>query len=160
MACWLMRAYAPHAQLLHDVVLQQPVRDDHIRTQELLPTRDLLEDRRAMVDDELEVEVGDPDARVALAGGRLADVASASAEPEVAALDGVQEHRPVDGLDRREGERRITLELGQPEARPERRDDGADEVREDVLGVVQLDVGEIARVSGDVGDQEAGWSRG
>jgi hypothetical protein len=26
--------------------------------------------------------------------------------------------------------------------------------------VVQLDVGKIARVAGDVGDQEAGWLRG
>jgi hypothetical protein len=30
----------------------------------------------------------------------------------------------------------------------------ADEVREDVLGVIQLDVGEVAGVPGDVGDQE------
>ena len=71
----------------------------------------------AVVDDELEVEVRDPDARVALARRRLADVAAAPAEPEVAALDGVEEHRPVDRLDRREGERGVALELGQPEAR-------------------------------------------
>ena len=34
------------------------------------------------------------------------------------------------------------------------------EVREDVLRVVELDVGEVARVPGDVGDQEAGGLRG
>ena len=33
-------------------------------------------------------------------------------------------------------------------------DHGADEVGEDVLGVVELDVGEVARVAGDVGDEE------
>ncbi len=59
-----------------------------------------------------------------------------------------------------EGEGGIALQFGQPEVGPERRDDGADEVREDVLGVVQLDVGEVARVAGDVGDQEAGGLRG
>ena len=67
---------------------------------ELLPAGDLLLDRRAVVDDELEVEVRDPDARVALARRRLADVAAAPAEPEVAALDGVEEHRAVDRLGR------------------------------------------------------------
>ena len=50
----------------------------------------------AVVDDELEVEVRDPDAGVALARGRLADVAPAPPEAEVAALDRVEQHRPVD----------------------------------------------------------------
>ena len=128
--------------------------------EQLLAAGDLLVDGGAVVDDELEVEVRDPGAGVALARRRLADVAAAPAEPEVAALDRVEEHRPVDRLGRREGECGIALELGQPEVRPERRDDGADEVREDVLGVVQLDVGEVAGVPGDVGDQEAGGLRG
>ena len=130
--------------------------DDHVRPEELLAAGDLLDDRRAVVDDELQVEVRDPGAGVALAGRRLADVAPAPAEPEVAALDRVEEHRPVDLLADHVRERRVALELGQPEVRPERGDDGADEVGQDVLGVVQLDVGEIARVTGDVGDQEAG----
>ena len=59
-----------------------------------------------------------------------------------------------------EGEGRVAFELGQPEVRPERRDDGADEVGQDVLRVVELDVGEVAGVAGDVGDQEAGGLRG
>ena len=107
------------AQLLDDLVLQQPVDDDHVRPEELLPAGDLLEDGGAVVDDELEVEIGDPGARVALAGGRLADVAAAPAEPEVAALDRVEEHRPVDLLGGRKGERGVALELGQPEVGPE-----------------------------------------
>ena len=124
--------------------------------EQLLSPGDLLADRGPVVDDELEVEVGDPGAGVALAGCRLADVTAAPAKAEVAALDRVEEHRPVDLLGGHEGERGVTLELGQPEVRPERRDDGADQVRQDVLRVVQLDIGEVARVAGDVGDQEAG----
>ena len=58
-----------------------------------------------------------------------------------------------------EHERRVALQLGQPEVRPERRDDGADQVGQDVLGVVELDIGEVAGVPGDVGDQEAGRLR-
>ena len=146
------------AQPLDDVVLEQPMDDDDVGPEELLAAGDLLHDRRAVVDDELEVEIRDPDAGVALARRRLADVASAPPEPEVAALDRVEEHRPVDRLADHVGERGIAFELGEPEVRPKRRDDGADEVREDVLRMVQLDVGKVARVPGDVGDEEAGRS--
>ena len=104
----------------------------------------------------LRFEVRDADARVALTRRRLADVAPPSPEAEVAAFDGVEQHRAVDRLGGHEGERGVALELGQPEVRPKRRDDRADEVGEDVLRVVELDVGEVARVAGDVGDQEAG----
>ena len=114
----------------------------------------------AVVDDELEVEVGDPAARVALARRRLADVAPPPAEAEVAALDGVEQHRAVDRLGRHPGERGVAFELGQPEVRPERRHDRADEVGQDVLRVIELDVGEVAGVAGDVRDQEAGGLRG
>ena len=112
------------------------------------------------MDHELEVQIRDPDTGVALTGRRLAHVPTAAAEPEVAALDRVQQHRPVDLLGGHRHEGGVALQLGQTEVGAERRDDGADEVGEDVLGVVQFDVGEVARVSRDVGDQEAGWLRG
>jgi hypothetical protein len=140
---------------LDDLVLKQPVGDDHIRPEQLLPSRHLLKDGLPVMDDELEVEVRDPHAGVAVARRGLADVASPSPEAEVAALDGVEEHRPIELLDRRERESGIAFELGQPEVRAERGNHRADEVGEDVLGVVELDVGEVAGVSGDVGDQEA-----
>ena len=147
------------AQPLDDLVLEQPVRDDHVGPEKLLAPRDRLLDRGAMMDDELEVEVRDPAARVALARCRLPDVAAAPAEPEVAPFDRVEEHGPVDPLDHREGEGGVALQLGQPEVGPQRRHDGTDQVREDVLCMVQLDVGEVAGVAGDVGDQEAGGLR-
>src|ERR1700690_2549206 len=93
-------------------------------------------------------------------GRRLAHVTAAPAEPEEAALDRVEEHRTVDLLDGREGEGGVALELREPEVRPECRDDGADEVGEDVLGVVQLHAAQVAGVPGDVGDQEARGVRG
>ena len=142
-------------QLLDDVVLEQPVDDDHVRAQQLLAAGDLLVDRRAVMDDELEVEVGDPDAGVAWTRRRLADVAPAAPEAEVAALDRVEEHRSVELLGGHERERRVAFELGQPEVRPQRGDDGADEVGQDVLRVVELDAGEVPGVPGDVGDEEA-----
>ena len=149
-----------HPKRLDHLVLEQPVHDDHVGPQEFLAARDLLDDRLAVVDHELEVEIRDPDAGVTPAGRRLAHVAAAPAEPEVAALDRVEEHRAVDLLDRREREGGVALELRQPEARPNRRDDGADEVGQDVLGVVQLDAAQVAGIPGDVGDQEAGGLRG
>ena len=72
-----------HPEVLDDRVLQEPMDDDDVRAQQLLPPGDLLEDGRAVVDDELEVQVGDADAGVAGAGRRLAHVAPAPAEAEV-----------------------------------------------------------------------------
>ena len=134
--------------------------DDHIGPQELLPACDLLLDGRAMVRDELEVEIRDPYAGVALTRRRLTDVAPAAAKPEVAVLDRVEKHRPIDLLGRHVHEGGVTLQLRQPEIGPERCNDRAHEVSKDVLGVVQLDLGEVAGVPGDVGDQEAGRLRG
>ena len=108
------------AQRLDDLVLEQPVDDDHVRPEELLAAGDRLLDRRAVMDHELEVEVRDPDAGVALARGRLADVPAAPAEAEVAALDRVEQHRAVDPVGGHEREGGVTLELGQPEVRPQR----------------------------------------
>src|SRR4029077_15536998 len=53
-------------------------------------------------------------------------------------------------------ERRVALELRQPEGRPKRSHDGIHEVGQDVLRVIELDAGEVARVAGDIGDHEAG----
>ena len=123
---------------------------------ELLHPRHPLACHRARVDDELQVEVRDAHAGIALPGGRLADVTPPAAEAEVAPLDGVEDERAVDPLRRRDRERGIALELCKPERRPERGHDRAHEVGQDVLGVVELDAGQVARVPGDVGDQEAG----
>ena len=128
--------------------------DDHVGPEELLSAGDLLEDRLTVVNDELQVEVGDAHARRALGGRGLANVATAPPEPEIAALDRVQEHRAVDRLAGHDRECRIALQLREPEVWPKRGHDRADQVREDVLGVVQLDVGEIARIPGHVRDQQ------
>ena len=57
------------------------------------------------------------------------------------------------------GERGVALELREAEPRPQRADDRGHEVREDVLGVIELGAGEVARVPRDVGDQQAGRLR-
>ena len=101
-----------------------------------------------MVDDELEVEVRDPHARVALAGDAWRDVAPPAAEREVAVARPCRaavDPSTCSAID--VGERGVALELGQPEGRPKRADDRVDQVGEDVLGVVELDAGEVARCS-------------
>ena len=52
-------------------------------------------------------------------------------------------------------EGRIPFELRQLEWRAERADDRIDQVGQDVLGVIELDPGEITGVAGDVGHDEA-----
>lgn len=56
---------------------------------------------------------------------------------------------------RGEHEGGVAFELGQSEAGLEGGDDHTQEIREDVVGMLQLDIGEIAGVAGDVGDEEA-----
>ena len=85
--------------------------------------------------------------------------AAAPSEPEIAAFDGVEEHGSVELVGGHERERGIAFELGQSEIGPQRRHHRADEVRQDVLRVVQLDVGQISGVAGDVGNQKAGGLR-
>jgi hypothetical protein len=143
-------------EFLADVVLQQPVDDDHVAPDELLPRRDPLADDLPVVGDNLQVEVRDEDAGVALAARRLADVAEAAAEGEVAPLDDVLELRPVHRRGDRIDEGRVTLELGELEGRPEGAHDRPDQVGQDVLRMVELGAGEEAGVAGDVGDDEAG----
>jgi hypothetical protein len=129
---------------------------DDVAAGELIAGCDPLPRDDAVMGDELEVEVRHEDAGVALAGGRLADVAQAPSEPEVAALDRVLELAPVDDIGERKHERGVAFELREAERRPQPGDDRPDQVGEDVLGVVELRAGEVAGVAGNVGDDEAG----
>ncbi len=104
---------------LFDVVLQEPVDDDHVAADELLPRAELLTNHLAVVGDHLEVEVRDEDAGVALAGRRLADVAKPALEGEVAALDRVLELGGIDGRRDRVDERRVAFELRELERGPQ-----------------------------------------
>ena len=143
------------AGLLDDVVLEQAVDHDDVGAHQLLAAGHLLAERRSVVDDELQVEVGNAHAGVAFAGGRLADVATTAPEAEVAPLDRVVQQRSVELLGRGIGEGGVALELREPEIRAKGGHDGADEVGQDVLRVVELDAGEVARVARNVGDEEA-----
>ena len=130
--------------------------DDDVAPDELLGRCDPLADDLPVVRDELEVELRDEDARVALASRCLADVAQPALEREVAALDRVLQERPIDALGDRVDEGRVAFELGEAEHRPDVRDHRAHQVGQDVLGMVELRSGEKAGVAGDVGDDETG----
>ena len=90
--------------------------EDDIGSEQLLVAGDTLAQDRAVVGDELQVEVGDAHASIAIARRRLAHIAASPSEAEVAALDRVEEQRPVQLFRDREHERGVALELGQPEA--------------------------------------------
>ena len=129
--------------------------DDHVRADELLVPGDPVPDDHPVVDHELEVQARHQRAGVALAGRCLGDVAQAAPEGEVCPLDRVEELRAVDTRSERIGEGGIALKLGQPKAWPEGIDHGRDQVGQDVLGVIQLGARQVARVAGDVGNQQA-----
>ena len=65
--------------------------DDDVGAEELVAAGDALAKDRAVMDDELQVEVGDAHAGVAFARRRLAHVATPPPEAEVAALDRVEQ---------------------------------------------------------------------
>ena len=79
--------------------------DDDVRPEQLIPAGDLLAQRQAVMGYELEVQVGNAHARIALARSCLAHVAPAASEAEIAALDRVENDGAVDLLCRREAER-------------------------------------------------------
>ena len=113
------------------------------------------------MDEQLEVEPRRQSTRVAVAARRLVDAPKAPPEREVAGLDGVEEERPVGSVVLDEEERRVTLELREPERRLEPPDDRLDEVAGDGRGVLDLASGEVGRVAGQVrNEEEAGlWCR-
>ena len=83
-------------QLGLDVVLQEPMDHDHVAADEFLATGHPLPGDQAVMDDELQVEPRDVGAGVAVALRRLADVAHAPPEGDVAVLDRVLQGRSVD----------------------------------------------------------------
>ena len=127
---------------------------DHVATDQFLATGHPLPGDQAVMDDELQVEPGDVGAGVAVALRRLADVAQAPPEGDVAVLDRVLEDRSVDHVGDDVGEGRVALEFGQSEGRPERANDGVSQVGQDVLRVIEFDAREVARVAADVGEDE------
>jgi hypothetical protein len=88
-----------------------------------------------MVRDDFEIEPRHQDARAALTGSGLGDVAQAPPEREIRPLDGNEELRAVHPLPEDVGKGGITLEFREAEARPESADDGRHQVGQDVLGV-------------------------
>jgi hypothetical protein len=83
------------------------------------------------------------------------------AECEIRALDRVLQMRAVELRRDEIDEGCVPFELRQLERRAERADDRIDQVGQDVLGVIELDPGEITGVAGDVGhDETCGFGLG
>src|SRR4051812_1213383 len=93
--------------------------NDDVRPDQLASPINLLFDRLAVVDDELQIEIRNPCACAARTRGRLAHVTSPSAKAEVAALDCAEQHRSVDSFGDHEHECRVAFELGELEVRPQ-----------------------------------------
>ena len=110
------------AKHLADVVLEQPMDQDHVSSSEFLPAGHPLPDELAVVNDELDVEVLHAAAGPALAAVGLLDGTQPPAEGEIRLLDRILQARPVDLVVARVNEGRVAFELGKPERGPERPD--------------------------------------
>jgi hypothetical protein len=144
---------------LGDRVLQQAVGEDHVRAHQLAAAGDLVFDERAVVDAELEVQIGRAPARLARAARRQRDRAPAAGESEIGRVERREQRLAVERLlRRRHAEHRVSLELGQPQWGAQAARDHAEQVREDVVGVLELDAGEVGGVAADVGEHEAAFA--
>ena len=131
--------------------------DDDIGTRQLVTSGDATPDERTVVDEDLEVESRRQPTRVAVAGRRLVDAPQSTPERKVGRLDRVEEERAVGAPVLDEQERRIALELGQPERWLQPSDDRFEEVTGDGRRMLDLAPREVRGVAGQVGeDQEAG----
>lgn len=135
-------------------VLRQAVDDDHVPAGELLVPGDGPAHEPAVVNEELQVEGRDPPAGFARARGRVRDVALPRPEAEVRLLDRVEERRraacSLEGV-REDG---VSFELAQLKRRLKPFDDDPHEIGEHVLRVLELGPEQVARVAGDVRDDE------
>ena len=100
-----------------------------------------------MVHDELEAQLRDQDAGVAVARGRALHSIETAAVGEKGRVDRVQQQRAVDSLGDDVAERGVTLELGELELGSERPDHRLGQVAQDVLGVLELAGPQEARVA-------------
>src|SRR5215213_2205972 len=107
-------AYADRPTRVGRVVLQEQVRDRYLGAQQLLMACDELDDVLPVMQDELELEAADREARVAAAGHDVAGLAQTSAIRLVAGVQTVQ-HRLAADIEHAVGserEDRVALELG------------------------------------------------
>jgi hypothetical protein len=133
--------------------------DDHIASGKLFAPAHLLLHHLAVVGDELEIQIAHRAAGFALANRGLFDVAQPPAEGEIGLFDNILQHRAVDFRGRGVNESGVAFELGEAEGRPKALDHRIHEIGNDILGVVELDPGEEAGVTGDIGDDEVGRFR-
>ena len=134
--------------------LRQPVEQDHVGAGQFLGAGDVAHDVFAVVDEELQVETGDSNARIALAGGGVGDIPQAFLESEVGGLDRIHYHGRADRLGIGVGESGVALQFREREDRLDRLDDRLQQVGDDILGVHELGAGHVGRVAGDVGEQQ------
>lgn len=137
------------------LVLEQPVRDDHVRAGQLLASGTRPADELARVDDELEIELRKLRTGVAVAARRALDADEPVAEGEVALLHRVEEHRSVGSAVERVAEYGVSLLLVEREHPTEMLRDEEGHVREDILRMLERAIDDVARVARDVRDHEA-----
>src|SRR6266540_3522305 len=102
------------------------------------------------MDEQLQVQPRRQTARVAVTARGLVDASQSPPEGEVGGLDRVEEERAVRAPILDEEERRVTLELRQPERRSQPADDRLEEIAGDRGRVLDLAPREIRRVPGEV----------
>src|SRR5205823_621710 len=118
-----------------------------------------LDAELAEVHDELQVERRHGDAGLALAARPAGNTVALAGEAEVRALQRLEQVV----AERRGGGQvdvdRVAFQLDQLDRRVAAVDDRLDQLRQDVLGVIQLRAGQVGGVARDVGDDQVALAR-
>ncbi len=108
----------------------------------------------AVMRHELQIEFRDQEAGVAVAGRGAGDALQPVPESAVRNRNCVEQHRRIDPLAQGHHEDGITLYFVDPEGPGgQGPDQGVGQIRQDVVGMLELGADEIGRVSTDVGQQ-------
>jgi hypothetical protein len=146
---------SPEARRLRDGVLEQSVGHDDVGPDQLAVAEDLVDRPLAVVHEELQRQVRDPPACVALAGRQALDRPLPKLEREVAALDHAKQVFTARvRLVGREAEHGVALELRQLHERPKLPHDHRQQVREDVVRMLELHPSQVRAVPADVCERE------
>src|SRR6266542_4035457 len=142
-----------------DRVLQEPMRQDDVRSREVLAPLVSLDDKAAVVSNKLEAERADRGARLAAAGRRARHIKQTVREVEVAGFYKLDEPLTVSKrCTVRVAEDRVAFELDEPHGRSEPLADQRGQFTNDLMRVLELGAGEKLRVAGDVSEEEVAFS--
>ncbi len=141
--------------MLCDAVFDQAVNQVDIVSNQLVMIGNALNAKGSIVDEELQIEVGDVGAGVALAGVVENQSLDRFAERDVGVLDLLDERLPLEKvLPQAVADNGVAGQARDDQRRAGVLDQQLQQGGQRLLGVLQLGFAQVLRIPGDIGDQQ------